>query len=48
MKKHLQDILKVMYKYYDYEDAQIQSKVAVVAELLGIYIETDFYIPILL
>lgn len=47
IKHHAAKIFRTLYKFYDFEDELVSSQVKVCGELMGIYIETDYYIPIL-
>ena len=48
IKVYLKEILRALYKFYDYEYPEIQGMVKTISELLGIYVSANFYLPILL
>ncbi|EGR33969.1 hypothetical protein IMG5_029090 [Ichthyophthirius multifiliis] len=48
IKEHLKDIVKTLVKYLDYEDIEIQNTTKKISELLGIYLEIDIYMPLII
>jgi hypothetical protein len=49
IKPHVEKILKqVVYKYILDEEALIASRSAKIAELLGLYVQTDFILPMVI